>query len=473
MEAERISGRIQGNQKMINVVLFVAAATSCLASASPQHYVLAADAGVWDVAVEDVDGDGKADITALCCDGESEPLDKFVAVYLADSKGRYSPEPTFTHALNASTGTLFFAETDAEPPRELVAADAEGAMVFEFEDGRFEAAAVSLFRSLLPSGSQEPLFLDKTAQDLDRDGIDEWLIPIASGYSIRNAAGEICRVSCHVVSEIRPGTSMYITHRLPAYHLFEHDPTAPKGIAFLSDEFADFAYGPDWSEHKRLEIPLNLEEKWEAGSRMADVNKDGLPDLVVTQTKGTVHISALTQVYVAQAPFTYPNRPTAMFEAEGAITTPTLEDVDGDEDLDILFVSIPFGIKNLINFFLREKLSVNVEVYYFSGGGFPDKPDIDTAMTLDAPEGRQRVAYTLGDFNGDGRLDVAFGKEEDELAVLLGSPDRFVSRDPWVEFELPTFGEARARDLDGNKAQDIVIWHPTGDYRKRMDVIVF
>lgn len=148
-------------------------------------------------------------------------------------------------------------------------------------------------------------------------------------------------------------------------------------------------------------------------------------------------------------------------------------DVNGDERLDLIFIRIPFGVKNLVNFFVRGKLAVQAEVHLFDGEKFNQEADYHTSMSMDAPEGRERVAYTFGDFSGDGRLDVAYGSKSDTLAVYTGDPERFIGSRPWQEFKMPAFGTARAYDLNHNKARDMVLFRPGGDNARRVDILVF
>jgi hypothetical protein len=441
---------------------------------NPEALVLQVGGSVWDVAVTDLNGDKAKEILALTNDQTDEGTQKSLHVFLATAGGTYDTKPAHTLNLSPDVGALFLAEVDGAAPRELVAVDAMGAIVYAFADGAFSEVAAPRFTSLFATGTNEPVFLKKVAKDITGDGRDEWFVPVPVGYELRTAEEKLATVRCDLVSEYRGVTDISIYHRLPSIHAFKPDDGAEQSsLAFLSDEYADFSYGDGWSEAVRFKVPANLEEKWEASTRMDDVNGDDLPDLVVSQTKGTAQIQVLTQVYVAEAPYTYPDEPTNTFEASGAIATPYIRDVDGDEKLDLILIQVPFGVKAIWNFFVRNKIVVQAKVYLYKEDGYGAKPDFDQEVTLDAPEGREQVAYNMGDFNGDGRLDVAFGISKDELIIRLGSDKTFLTQKPWTRISTPTFGFARPFKLNDNMNDDLIIYHPGIENKERIEVILF
>lgn len=444
-----------------------------LAASSPQTYVLNLNAGACDVAAHDLNGDERKDIIVLACDEKSYPLNKYIAVFLWDAQRGYPGTPSATLMLDPATGPAFFAEIDGKSPKELVVIEPSGATYYRFQNDALERLGHAAFTSLHPTGSRQPVFLNDAAADLNGDGKDEWLIPVPSGYEIRNEQGLIAHLKCDVISEIRNLGNLVISHKLPAIETIELPGQENMGIAFLSDEFADFSYGENWSRHERYRIPLALDDKWEANARMADINHDGQPDLIITQTQGTLELKVLTQVYIASAPFTYPEEPTATYRTNGALISPFIRDVNGDGKQDLIFVSIPFSIKTFFNFFIRKKLTVKAVVYLFEENGYPEVPSFRKSLTLDAPNGREQVAFAFGDFTGDGRIDAAFGSDEEKLVVYQGSEKDFLASRPTVELAMPTFGIARTEDLDGNAAEDIILFHPGGEHRTRVEVIVF
>lgn len=451
------------------------AALIVLAAAAPEPctYILETDTNVWDNAVTDLDQNGIKDILLLTNDETAFPLKKELCAFLSDENGAYPKTPSCRLDLDEQVGALFLAEVDGKPPVEVVAASGAGARVYQFDGTAFHPLKEVEYSSLYPAGSREPCFVKLGAKDLNDDGIDEWLTPTARGVQIRTLDRELALIPCDVVSEMRSGESLYITHRLPDIQTFPVEGQQALGLAFLSDEYADFAYGEDWSLRKRVRLPLTLKEKWDASASMKDINGDHFPDLVITQMRGTVRMYAETQVYLAKEPFVYAETPDAVFPCNGAVSSPVIMDVDGDKLLDLVFIRIPFGVGNIVNFFVRGKISARAEVYLFDGNGFRDRADYGTSMTMDAPEGRSRVAYTFGDFNGDGRQDAAYGSAGDVLAVYTGDPERFISSKPWKKFNMPSFGIAHACDLNNNPAEDIILIRPGSDKAKRVDVIVF
>lgn len=452
-------------------MLLFAVLQIALAVVTPQTFVLQAEQDVWDVAAEDFNGDGVKDLIALCADAEGRPLVKEIAVFLS-ADGGFGTRPDFRLTLAPETGTAFLAEVDGAAPRELVITGPGAADVYSYGDDLTKTASVAM-ESLLPVGSRKPLFLDDVATDLDGDGIDEWLIPVAGGYAVYRKGELAQRVITDVVSEYLPLGSGVVRHQLPSVRPFDQPDSEVKGLAFLSSEFADFAYGPDWREQRRFALPERLDETWDNITRLEDIDQNGIPDLVVTQVQGTINMRVQTQVFLARGAFDYPANPSAHFETKGAMSSPFLRDVDGDEDLDLIFVKIPIGVRTIINYFIRSKITVRGEVYVFDNGRFPSEPSFATTITLDAPDGNEQVVYAFGDFTGDGRLDAAFGKSATELALHEGNAEDFLSSKPWQTLNIPGFGAANRFDLNDNGREDLTIHHPESDDSRRIDVIMF
>lgn len=443
------------------------------ASAGPKVFHLEPGISVWDVAVHDFNGDGLQDILALCCDETSEPLRKNCNLFLATALGGYQRKASVRLPLAPDIGALFLAEMTGDAPKELIAASSEGVQIFAYRNGAFHQIGASQFISLYPSASREPSILPNGALDVDGDGIDEWIVPMPTGYDIRTPDGILKSIRCDVKSDIRVGSGMYIINELPAFHAFDLPGETNKVLAFLSDEYADFAFGDQWNQTTRFRIPISLDESWDSSAEMKDINGDGFPDLIVTETRGTINLRGQTQVYLATGPMQYPDKPSAKFSNKGSFTAPLLRDINGDGDLDLMFLNVPFGVRFFVNLFVMGNLGINIEVYLFKNGKFGKSPDFRTDLTIEAPDGKEAASYALGDFSGDGRMDVAFGAEANKLAIRTGSAKKLVSSRPWKTISVFSFGTARPYKLNRNRAEDLIIFHPGISHRDRIEVIIF
>ena len=198
-----------------------------------KSYVLNAPMPVCDVATEDLQGAGKRAILALCCDEKTDPLKKTVAVYLPGSDGGYAASPTLELPLSSDIGCLFFTRLEKDATRVLAAANADGVTLFRFTNNQFEQIDAPRFSSLYPNGVKSPVFISDFSQDLNGDGVDEWLVPQPSGYEIRTPSQVLAKIKCDVNSSIMNLNNLTIYHKLPVFASFPLPDQSTKGIAFF------------------------------------------------------------------------------------------------------------------------------------------------------------------------------------------------------------------------------------------------
>jgi hypothetical protein len=453
------------------VLTAILLATTAIA-AEPRTYEMRTYEDVWAIAYEDITGNGWKEILAFGRNDDSESLEKYLSVFIANSGvGGFPEEPTFRLTLPEDMGVAFFARTRHEGQRDLILANGEEFTVLRYDGETFVVVDTLAIPSLLPTSAARPAYIGDLVHDLTGDGLDEWLLPVAGGFNIVHADGRIVHVKAEVASGLSGTGGMRVSHRMPEVIPYRTGDSGPYDLAFLGENFIDFAMGPDWQTTRRITIPDSGNERARKSPQVKDVNGNGLPDVIVTEGEGNLNIRMQTMVWYAEAPGVYPEKPSRVFEARGAYAEALFADVDGNGRLDVAYVQIPVNVNFFINYFLRQRVSIQVEVYMQDETGFQSSPDMRSRINITAPDDEE-LAYTLGDFNGDGRLDIAFG-QDDVLEVYIGETDRFISRRPWVAVDIPPFGSAKAVDLTGNGRDDIVLARPSQDKREIIRVVLF
>ncbi len=447
----------------------------CILSASDiQLHTLKVEDDIWDITAQDITGNGSTDLLLLTCDRDSDPLRKQLHLFQGNSAGQFNATADFTLHLTPEASALFLVQLDENTPHAVLAGDNLGFQMYQFDVDSLVEKDYLPIESIIPANAREPVFLTDNVRDWTGDGQEEWLLPQANGYSLHRKTEQAGFITCEVISQIRQSGHTTIYHRLPDYVLFDIPETPNPALAFILSEEIEFAYGVDWKQRHRIRIPGNHREHYRSFTSLKDINNNGLPDLIVTEMKGTVSMESTTNIYLAQEPFVYLATPSTSIYSRGAVAAPYFHDLDGNGTLDALVVSMSFGPRNIMNYFFRKRVSVDVETYRFKDNRFEDRPAHSISLSMDAPEGRGRVAYTMGDFNGDGHLDVAYALSADTLAIHLGEADGIISNRPWKTVTLPTtMGDVYTYDLTGNGGEDIVLFHPDSTYSKQVHVITF
>jgi hypothetical protein len=460
---------------------------------APTIYALQHDGALADVAVADVNGDRRGDLCALSmCDSVQDGA--WLSVYLSRADGTYPKTADCRYALPDSIGGAFFAETNGAAPTEVVAVDTTGAYILGWRGGELAELARPRFLSLFPAGLTCPKFLENQVVDLDRDGVHEWLVPLPHGYALRSANAELATIGCHVVGAVARDSASrtHLRYEFPGVVPFPWESEVHEALAFINTHTVEFARGPGWDKIIATEIPFKEKPeslsraqsggyadtfpkppKPEAHAELHDLNDDGLPDLLITEAEGSINIETTTRVHFARPGCTFSEKPDVTFVKSGAFAQPTVIDVNGDGKKDIFFFQLSFGLKSMVSYFVREKVTLRLEAHLYSEDGFRDDAEYTSKFTLDAQDNSRTGVLALGDFTGDGRMDAAFSLEGERLGLFEGRGEDLISEDPVSEFDIPPYGTAKTCDLDGDRAQDIVVFEPGREEASRIHVAVF
>jgi hypothetical protein len=255
-------------------------------------------------------------------------------------------------------------------------------------------------------------------------------------------------------------------------------------IATLEDRLQVFLQSPDGSFSRQPAASVNFdvrtqeekqEENTELRTMVADINKDGFADAVVTKmtAKGLSSFRSVISLYWGRA-LGYPTVPDQVIVSEGSASAEvTIRDVNGDGNLDLVMPSVHISIAAIIRILLTRNVPITYNIFLcHDGPRYSDRPDFEKEVNykIDFSGESDMQAMSLdGDFNGDKIRDFALATDDEELSVYLGSQgnsDELFAKKAVSKVTADAFGDLTAEDLNNDGYSDMILRYPNTKDRK-------
>ncbi len=202
-----------------------------------------------------------------------------------------------------------------------------------------------------------------------------------------------------------------------------------------------------------------------------DIDADGRLDLLVSHVSGGLtDARSKSSLYMNREGAWNLAEPDQVFDSGQGWGADQLLDVDGDGQLELLQVTLPISVLELVELLITQAFDAKVRVYqrgddgrYESEPWLTRKLDIPFSFETSRPKGF--VPSINHDLNGDGHGDLLLSGAGDVLEIWLGGKQRYKSRN--ARQKLDSTGRFRSGDLDGDGLLDFVIYDP-----RRVDVPV-
>jgi hypothetical protein len=138
----------------------------------------------------------------------------------------------------------------------------------------------------------------------------------------------------------------------------------------------------------------------------------------------------------------------------------------------MLLQNIDVGFSFFLNYFLANRIAVNVELRRLSSKmRYEDKPAVTRTIHIRVSESGTEPARSTGDFNGDGLEDIVVGTDENRLSFFLSNKIEFMPENPSFELEAPAYGTITTLRLNSDSRTDFVILYP--DEEKQNLAVLF
>ncbi len=366
-------------------------------------------------------------------------------------------------------------------------------------DHVLDAPKVLVKRQMIQGQSSgKPVQYFDFALDLNKDGLDELLVPEQNGFSILRQASPMRFETVPLPRNPFRQESIFRFHReLP------EDPervpaisgsiTNRKGVDDLlfydsnGDGLQDLVYsttrpGPNSKEVERYDVFLqrkglvfdskpsqSLEVPYESNADVTfrDVNRDGRLDAVIVKSNfDIVNPKTVVKFYIA-GPQQYQlfTRETVRFVTKDPIGLVRLADfnADGSVDFAMTYFSYQFGsVEDIVDFALASRLRFKLQFFLGERGGqgFARQPSAEKelviSMKAESYRGYPPVMVT-DDLNGDKIMDLVVRSDEGTLDVYGSQGALTYPKDPDQSFSIPADAVVDYEDVNGDGLNDILV----------------
>ncbi len=413
--------------------------------------------------VADVDGDGLKDVVATYSlkDEKKSAVDRRFALFL-NSRTGLPPNPTRTWAAPVNTVVYDVGRfrSGSKTPQ-LVYITPKSVLLADFSGGD----PVSVYES--DSWFLTPDRKNLTHYDFllatDPDGVRELILPKGETAEILrlSAGADKAVVSSTLKLTLKAdvetwseGVMMFkrietadgiITYRLPVLRLLDFNGDGKQDLYAIRDDKAyiyvrkadsSFTEEPQifdfdlfsWDDIDRRSKPATI-FRIEA----ADINGDGLGDIVVSRTDQVslknLELLHQTRVYYNKGGRFSVSRPDFSLKLPYWVEMPFLVDLNGDKKLDLAFLFVKFNLWTMIKAIAASSINTHLWVYLQNpDGSFPSDDSgsitISKGYQLDRLDSGLGMKPVFGDFNGDGWNDVMTNSGVDRYSIKLSNKDK-------------------------------------------------
>lgn len=411
----------------------------------------------------DFDGDGRADLLNVSVDFDRNPPERWLGLHCF--RGGFPEKPDRIWPVSDRACALAFGDFLPGGGTEIGYVAEDGLWVYPPAKGGPSETPVKLLHARtffrVPSMRNLPVWWWRT--DLDGDGRDDLVLPLAEGYRVHfQTAPGIFGRSALLEADLPEGTprtlaaasradflEVVAAHFLSVREIPRIQPVDIDGdgrqdvVTILGETLHGFfqkAPGefPSRRPHRvsfsvpTLKEPVKKDTVNVSLVRFVDFDQDGIADLVVTRIEGTVGLwdSIKTSVYLHRGTGRGNFSPDKRVQIDGVSIDPEFLDMNGDGKLDLVTSRLRTDlVRQAVDAFVLGDIAISYEVFQFDPGRetyFPD-PVYEKRIFVARGDlektgaGAVPLVFIRGDLSGDGRPDqIVIDPRRNELDIHPG-----------------------------------------------------
>ncbi len=433
----------------------------------------------------DLNGDGRTDLLQILFNGVPPAETRTIRVWTQNEDGALPAKPTYEVPVPEDSAAYDVGDVTELPGEELVFLRPSGLTILSFSNPGLPRRDLTVDGSTLVP-TEDERGLDRLHMIYREFGPEpRLLVPMLSRTVFLSSSGEVVAkldagARANYFLPPRPGpllvdSDIQLLLDVPRLAVGDVNGDGKADVVslgrhdvrvFLQRPDASFAQAPD----RIYKLGLVSEQDHIRGSGAVrgdarDISGDGRLDLMVSHMSGGItDAKSVTRIYLNRDGVWDLAKPDYVSDTAAGWGADQLVDLDRDGRPELLHISLPFSVLELVETLVTRSVDAQLAVYkaddngvYASDPWFTRKLEISISFDTGRPKGF--IPTGAFDLNGDGFDDMLTPGNGEHVEVWLGSKDG-ISTEEAGRQEISAMGRVRGGDWNGDGLPDLVLYDP-------------